>query len=317
MEMNVLRTFVAAFEEESFTKAARRLNATQPGVSVQIAALEAELGAPLFDRNPRSVSPTVAARRLYVRALQLIHDLKSAELEIRSLAGSVTGRVSVGIPPGMSKAILAPVLARYLEAYPEVEVRILDAYSDTLLSLIKTGELDFALVAHLASDPALNYRKVFRDEFVLVSGPQCDLKPGKTIRLNVEPYFKIVVPSVLRHALHKVLDESFRIGDIVPARLVEIDGLAGALDFVRMTDWVALMPAATSYNSTEESGLSFNRIAGAQIAMDYFVANARTEPLSPAAQAFVDLAVAELDLVASQWRSNASHRPARAPPAKT
>src|ERR1700681_2503363 len=104
MDVHLLKTFVAAYEEANFTRAALRVHGTQPGVSVQIAVLENAVGAQLFERNARSVTPTVAAKKLYPRALQLIHDLKKAELEIRSLSGLVTGRVSMGIPPTLSKA---------------------------------------------------------------------------------------------------------------------------------------------------------------------------------------------------------------------
>lgn len=301
MDIRLLRTFIAAYEETSFTRAALRVHGTQPGVSAQIAVLEDTIGARLFERNARSVTPTVAAKRLYPRALQLIHDLKKAELEIRSLSGRVTGQVSMGIPPTLSKAILGPVLARYLSSYPEVEVRIFEAYSDSLLSLIESGELDVALVAHLADRPAINYQKVYRDRFVVVSGASCKLEPGRPIRLDVEPHFKIVIPSLLRHSLHTLLDEPLRTGRIMPARIIEIDGLSGALEFLSMTDWIALLPAATAYNNSQPSNIHFNPIAGDEIAINYFVAHARIEPISVATQAFIDLVIAELNLVAAQW----------------
>jgi DNA-binding transcriptional LysR family regulator len=137
--------------------------------------------------------------------------------------------------------------------------------------------------------------------------PLCDLEPERPIRLDVEPYFKIAIPSLLRYSLHTLLDESFRTGRIVPARIIEIDGLAGALEFLSMTDWIALLPAATAYNNSERSSVRFNPMAGDEIPIDYFVAYARTEPISIAAQAFIDLATAELNLVAAQWRSRLSN----------
>jgi LysR family transcriptional regulator, nitrogen assimilation regulatory protein len=305
MDMQLLKTFVAAYEEASFTKAAQRLNATQPGVSVKIATLEADVGMPLFERNTRSVTPTVAGRRLYPRALQLIHDLNSAAQEIRSLAGTVAGQVAVGIPPTLSKAILAPVLSGYLDAFPSVDVRIFEAHSDTLLELVERSELDFAVVTKLADHPSVNYRKVFRDRFVVASAA-CNLGHEGPIHLNVEPYFKIVV---LRCALHGALDEPLRTGRIVPARLVEIDGLAGTFEFLAMTDWVALLPSATAYSNSERSGVRFNRLAGEQIPIDYYVAHGRTEPISEAGKAFIQMMIEEFERVPVQWRSRALGRP--------
>jgi LysR family transcriptional regulator, nitrogen assimilation regulatory protein len=303
VEIGLLKTFIAVYEEGSFTKAAQRLHATQPGVSVHIAALEEIVNATLFERSARSVTPTTAGERLYPRAQQLLRDIQSAQQEIRALSGKVTGNVSVGIPPALAKAILAPVVSRYVAAYPDVRVRIVDTYSDNLLSFIKRGELDLAIVGHLIDDTAITFRRVFRDRFILASGAASALAPGRVIELNVEPHFKIVIPSVLRHALHRVLDRSLTNGDIVPARLIEIDGLAGIFDFVAITDWVALIPSAASFNNFDSRGIRFNRIAGDEVTIDYFVANSRTEPISIAAQAFIDLAVEELDGVAAKWQS--------------
>jgi LysR family transcriptional regulator, nitrogen assimilation regulatory protein len=308
MDLRLIKTFVAAYEEESFSKAAVRLNATQPGVSTQIALLEQELKASLFDRKGRGVQPTIAGKRLYVRALQIIREVNSAEREIQALAGSVTGDLAIGIPPTLSRAILAPVLSKYVAAYPDVDLRVFEAYSDTLMTLVESGELDFALVARLPDHPAIEYQQVFRDRFVLASVKELRIPPRKAVFLDTPPLFKLVVPSLLRHGLKRLLEEPLRTGRIKPARIIEIDGLAGALHFLSITDWVALLPAATAYNNPEGVQVQFNAIAGDPILIDYFVAHMRTEPLSIAAQAFIDMAAAELDRVAGSWQHYAKTR---------
>lgn len=302
MDIHLLKTFVAAYEEANFTKAARRLNATQPGVSVQIATLEASVRASLFDRNARSVIPTVAGRRLYPRALQLIRDLNSTTQEIRALAGAVTERVAIGIPPTLSKAILPPVLSRYLAAYPQSDVRIIELPSDGLLSLIDSRELDLAFVTHLPNQTAVAERSLCRDPVVLASGPLAGIEQGRAVQLDAEPRFKIVVPSMLRNTLNGILDEPLRSGRIAAERIIEMDGLDCTLEFVAMTDWVALLPAAAVYNKPKGVDVRFNTIAGNAITVQYSVVHARTEPLSLAAEAFIDLAAAELNRVATKWR---------------
>lgn len=296
MDLSSLRTFVAAYEEANFTKAAARLHATQPGVSVKIATLEDELGMPLFVRSTRSVTPTVAAKRLYPKALKLIHDLNCIAQEMQALSGSVCGQVAVGIPPTLSKAILAPVLSNYLNTYPGVDVRIFEAHSDTLLSLIEKGELDFAVVTKLADHPALNYQKIFRDRFV-VAAASGTFPQEEPVHLNREPYLKMVV---LRCALNGVLNEPMRIGQIVPAKILEVDGLAGAVEFLASSDWVALLPSATAHRNSERSCVQFNPFAGDQVTIDYYTAHAKTEPISAAAQAFINLMASEFGVIGGQ-----------------
>lgn len=308
MDIHLLRTFVAAFEEANFTKAARRLNATQPGVSVQIATLEAHVGTPLFDRNARSVTPTVAGRRLYPRALRLIHDFNSATQEIRALTGAVAGRVAVGVPPMLSPELVPAVLSRFLGSYPHSDVRIVEGHGDALLAQIESRELDLALVTHPPSQPNLAAQRLCRDRIVLASGRRAGLESGGTVSLIAEPFFKIVVPSMLRHALHGVLDEPLRTGRIAPERLIEIDGLACTLAFVAETDWIALLPASAACRDNDGSRVRFSSIAGDEITLDYFSVHARTEPLSVAAQAFIDLAAAELSRITTQGESRVSPR---------
>lgn len=311
MDIHLLRTFIAAYEEANFTKAARRLNATQPGVSVQIATLEASVCGALFERNARSVTPTAAGRRLYPRALQLIHDFNTTTQEIRALAGAEAGRVAVGIPPALSKAILPQVLARYLAEHPQSDVRVVELNSDALLSLIDSRELDVAFVTHFADQAALAGRRVCSDRIVLASGPLSEVDPTCPVHLDAEPRLKVVVPSMLRHVLNRMLDEPLSTRRIVPQRIIEMDGLAGTLEFVARTDWVALLPAAAVHNHPRSLGIRFNEIAGAEITIDYFAVHARTEPPSLAAQAFIDLTAAELNRVAAKGQPRIPGKPPR------
>jgi DNA-binding transcriptional LysR family regulator len=311
MDIRLLRTFVAAFEEANFTRAAQRLHATQPGVSVQIAALEAHVGTTLFERNARSVTATVAARRLYPRALKLIHDFNSAVQDIRALAGMVTGRVAVGIPATLSSELVPPVLAQYLAAYPHNEIRIVEGPNEALLSQIERGELDLAFLTHPVDQPAITAHRVCRDRILLASGPLSGFEPGVPVRLDaVQGSLKIVLPSMLRHALTGELAEPLRPGRIVPERLIELDGLQCALKLVAETDWVALLPASVVSDEAKRSRVRFSAIAD-EIAVDYFVAHAGAEPPSAAAQAFIDLAAAELSRISKQWDCDASARTRR------
>lgn len=302
MDIHLLKTFVAAYEEASFTKAARRLNATQPGVSVQIANLEATVRTSLFERNARSVVPTIAGRHLYPRALQLIRDLNTTTQEIRALSGAARGRVAVGISPTLSKAILPRVLAGYLAAYPQSDVRIIELPSDALLALIDSRELDLAFVTHSPNRDSVTARSLCSDPVVLASGPLSKVEQGSVVQLDLKSRLKLVVPSLLRHALKGILDEPLRSGRIVPERIIEMDGLDCTLEFVAMTDWVALLPAAAIYNRPKGVDVRFNAIAGNEITVQYSVVHARTEPLSLAAKAFIDLAATELNGVAARWR---------------
>lgn len=75
MNLRQIATFVGVYEEGSFSKAAKRLNLTQSGLSMQVQNLEAATGVKLFERSPRGIVPTFAGHRLYARAVERLRPL--------------------------------------------------------------------------------------------------------------------------------------------------------------------------------------------------------------------------------------------------
>ncbi len=293
MHLKQLKSFLVAYEEGSFGKAALRCNSTQPGLSTQIATLEAELNVKLFHRHARGITPTAAGRQLYLSGRRLLEDANDVVQEIQALAGAVTGTLSAGISPALGRAILARVLSRYVVDFPEVEVRVSEAYSSTLIALIENRMLDFALVAHIPNQPALKFEHVYSDRFVAVSSPRTGVPAKGPIRLDKPPYYKLAVPSV-HHGVQSALDVPLRTGRIVPAQLIEVNSAAAVIEFAMDSDWLALVPYTTVHYQQDSKRFQVHAIAGDELWMDYYVAHLGAEPLSAAAGAFISLAKTEL-----------------------
>src|SRR5260221_2454623 len=85
LNLRQLAAFVAVYEEGSFSKAAKRTNATQSGLSMQNQHLEKQIGLQLFERSPRGVTPTFAGRRVYDLAVAMLRRLDEVDAEIRTL----------------------------------------------------------------------------------------------------------------------------------------------------------------------------------------------------------------------------------------
>src|SRR5690348_6641897 len=132
LNVRQLRAFVGVYEEGSFSKAARRLNATQSGLSMQNQSLEQQVGLTLFERSPRGVTPTFAGRRLYELALGVLRRLDEVDAEIRVLSSGVSGDIRIGLMPTFTRGVLAPALAGFLAEYPKVRVSVVEAYSAAL-----------------------------------------------------------------------------------------------------------------------------------------------------------------------------------------
>ncbi len=151
MELRQLEYFVAVAEEANFTRAARRLHISQPGISAQIRQLERELGQPLLDRSGRAVRLTDVGAAMLPHARAALDAASTARLVVDQLAGLVRGTVAVGMVCGCALPLLADLLAEFHHRYPGVGVSLTEAGSDELLAAVADGRLDLALIGTAGS----------------------------------------------------------------------------------------------------------------------------------------------------------------------
>ena len=152
MDTTGLRTFITAAELESFSLAADQLFLTQPAVSKRVAALEDELGTPLFDRIGRRVFLTEAGRELLPRAKSILNEIEDSRRLITNLSGTVTGQLSIGTSHHIGLHRLPPVLRNYSALYPDVELDLHFMDSEAACRAVLAGELELGVVT-LPPDP--------------------------------------------------------------------------------------------------------------------------------------------------------------------
>ncbi|MBT8416424.1 MAG: LysR family transcriptional regulator, partial [Silicimonas sp.] len=139
MKLQHLKYFVAVFEEGSFSAGAQRVNATQSGLSMHVRQLEDRFQVQLLNRSSTGVTPTEAGRRFYRDAVRVLHAATEAEANLRSLSGTVTGHVKVGLMPTFTRAVLGPALTKFVKGYPNVKVSVREAYSGELSRQVLAG----------------------------------------------------------------------------------------------------------------------------------------------------------------------------------
>lgn len=145
--LEALQTFVAVADGGGFAEAARRLGVSKSLVSRRLAALEAELGAPLLHRHPRAMALTPAGTRFLQRCRHLLDDLAQACDDVAGDTAAEAGLVRVTVPSTLGQALLAPVLAVLLPRYPRlsfeviVDERKVDLVGAAIDVAIRTGPL--------------------------------------------------------------------------------------------------------------------------------------------------------------------------------
>jgi DNA-binding transcriptional LysR family regulator len=146
MELHHLRYFVAIADQLSFTRAAADLDLTQPSLSRQIRDLEQELGAPLFNREGRRISLTAAGAALLPCARASLAEAERGKRSVREVLGARAGPLLLGASPQTAATVLAPLLGRYCQAHPGVEVRVVEESALALIAMLEDGRLDLAVV---------------------------------------------------------------------------------------------------------------------------------------------------------------------------
>ena len=180
----LLRAFVAVSETGSFTRAARRLNLTQPAISHQIRRLEEQVGRPLIRRTTRSLTLTRDGEDFLYHAQQILAGLQALTQRFRP--SEVTGVVRFGTPEAFMGERWPALLCRFSRAFPAVRLDVhVSTYLD-LSTMIAAEEQDLAIVLSTAGGENGGIR-LRRAEFVWVAAEHFALPAGASLPLAFHP----------------------------------------------------------------------------------------------------------------------------------
>ncbi|WP_342362546.1 LysR family transcriptional regulator [Terrarubrum flagellatum] len=162
------RIFVKAVEKGGFSAAGRELRMSPAVVSGRIIALEKQLKCRLFNRTTRKIHLTSAGQQFHERCLEILASVERAAAAAQEESATAAGVLKVTAPLGLGRRLLAPVVADFVKAHPNVSVRL--RLSDYLLDLIDEG-VDIALRMANFADSSFVLRKVARIDRVLCASP--------------------------------------------------------------------------------------------------------------------------------------------------
>jgi LysR family transcriptional regulator, nitrogen assimilation regulatory protein len=296
-----IRAVIAVCEEGSFTRAAERENSTQSGISQHVAAAERGLGVKLFDRSASGVKPTPAGWRYYKRCLDAVSQIASAGDDVRAFALGVSGDLRVGLIPTLTRVVLAPVLDTYVRRYPDVRMRIVEGYSATLTEMVRNDDLDFALVPATEGRVGLKTRLIARDREMLVSNVSRGLKPYEPVRLKDLGPLKILLPS-RANVRRRNIEVYFETHGVEIAEVIEMDAMIGTLQFVRLTDWVAILSGLICYADIGRNmGRVTSPIEDPPLIAEFVAISPARRRLSTQASLFLQVFEAEIAQMLDVW----------------
>lgn len=184
MELRQLKCFLAVAEELNFSRAALRMNMTQPPLSLQIQNLEQELGVSLFHRNNRHVELTSAGRVFYEEVHRILRDLDGAGEQARRAARGEIGTLRVGFVGSATYDILPTVLREYRRLYPDVQVSLHEMSTPDQLDALHKEKIDVGVLRPSDVDDSVSTKIVQASPCVLVVPASHPLLMKKEIQLT-------------------------------------------------------------------------------------------------------------------------------------
>lgn len=147
MELKEQKYVVTLAEIGNLTKAAKKLNISQPALSLYIKNLENQFGELLFSRENRRITPTYLGELYIARAKEILDVGKRFNQELAAMKSGARGKVTFGLTYWQSPIILPAILPKFKEQYPDIEVVVHEVSDeDNLPTLLEEHKIDFAVV---------------------------------------------------------------------------------------------------------------------------------------------------------------------------
>lgn len=288
MDLRQVGYVLAVVDEGGFTRGARAAHVAQPSLSQAVKALERELGVELFQRAGRQVRLTAAGVAFVDAARAVVRDVATLRAAVEAVQGVIAGTLDVVALPTLAVDPLAGIIGRYRRAFPGVTVKVAQPEdTDTATGLVQRGDYEVALT-DLPVPATLVSHPLEVQELVVVLPPGDALGRGRG-PLELERLAGVaLVATPMGTSTRAIIEHAFAGIAVRPDVRVEINQREAILPLVLNGAGAAFLPRRLA-EEAENRGASVRRLRPA-LTRPIGLAH-RAGVLSPAARAFVDLAV--------------------------
>jgi LysR family transcriptional regulator, repressor for citA len=168
VDINWLKTFVAAAKFENFRQTADSLYISQPTVSVHIKLLEEELGVKLFHRIGRNIQLTKEGKKFEQLAHSLLKQYHDSLEDFQTYIQGYTNSLNIAISPLLADTVLPAVLKRYVSEHPSIEINVMVMESRQIEEMLLEGNVDIGISCLPASHRKVHCEELYEDPVKLV-----------------------------------------------------------------------------------------------------------------------------------------------------
>jgi DNA-binding transcriptional LysR family regulator len=291
MDFTALRYFSATAHSRSIRAASEQLHVSPSAISRQIAKLEHELRAPIFDRRAQGMKLTAAGEILLSRIDGVMREFSRVKSHIAALQDLQAGNVDIYCFQTAIESFVAPVLNRFHVQYPDVTFNVWMSSTDEAIEALITGVAEIGLVLNAPARDSITRLEVFRDRMVAVFSPNHPLANRKTVSLrDLDGFpFALTEPSF---GLRQQVDRVFAKHGFEPMTFCVTNSLALVKEVAGIGRQCTLLPRFAI--ELELAKGSLRAAAVREFADDplvFCICSCSDRSLSPAAKVFMDIVI--------------------------
>lgn len=296
MDLKQLEHFMAVAEERHFTRASRRLNVVQSGLSASIRSLEEDLGGPLFIRSTRRVELTPAGEVLFEEARRVLAAARDARHAVTQVHGLARGRLNIGAIHGLAPFVDLPAsLAQFRAAYRGIDIELTLDGSRALIDEVREGRIDIAFTQPTEPPPEdLGCRMFACEGMVIACATGHRLAGASQLKLSdiSDETFADLRPE---WSVRRVVDRSFAAAGLRRRTAFEVNDLPMLLELAARGLAITMVPESVAAERVRDSrGAPFATATLCEAEelcweLAAFFKGSQGEPIIPVARAFLDL----------------------------
>jgi DNA-binding transcriptional LysR family regulator len=251
MELRQIRSFLSIAETLHFGRTAELIHLSQPALSLQIRALEEEVGVRLFDRNRRKTTLTAAGLAFRDDAAAALAQLDQAVRRARLAANGKLGLLRIGFISTVGSEIVPNIVRQFGELNPEVEFSLRAITTADQVQMLEAGSLDIGFFRlPIGAHSALDVVTVHREPFVLVVPSFHKLAKRKRVRLReVSGQDFVMYERTYAPGFHDLIFGMLRDARIVPKVSQTAAEISTLISLVAAHMGVAILPASAVKHS--------------------------------------------------------------------
>jgi LysR family transcriptional regulator, putative pyruvate carboxylase regulator len=282
-----LRAFCQTVRLGSVSRAAEALYLSQPAITLQLQALERELGAKLLERSGRRLVPTREGEALYTLARPLVEGIDGLESAFRDQLSGQGAELDVAAGSSTILYLLPGIVEAFRARHPDVRVRLHNVTGASGLDLLRSDAVDLAVGSMLDVPADLSYAPVYHFEPMLITPPGHPLAHKAELRLeDLSPYGLILPPQ--RLTTYRMVDLVFQRNRVPYTVALEVGGWEVIKQYVAMGLGISIV-TAICLTDADRTRLAARSLARYFPSRSYGVVMRKRRPLSAQARAFVEL----------------------------